>query len=61
MWKYIQEVREELKQVIWPSKEEVAKSTWIILLTVIAISIFLFVTDFILEIIFDYLVSLGIK
>ena len=60
MWKFIQEVREELKHVIWPSREEGAKSTWIILLTVIAISIFLFVTDFVFERIFEYLVHLGI-
>ncbi|GIX42804.1 MAG: protein translocase subunit SecE [Leptospiraceae bacterium] len=59
MWKFIQEVREELKHVIWPSREEVVKSTWIILLTVIAISIFLFVTDFVFEKIFEFLVNLG--
>lgn len=59
MWKFIQEVREELKHVIWPSKEEVVKSTWIILLTVIALSIFLFVTDFVFEKVFEFLVNLG--
>jgi preprotein translocase, SecE subunit, bacterial len=59
MWKFIQEVREELKHVIWPSREEVVKSTWIILLTVIALSIFLFVTDFVFEKVFEFLVNLG--
>jgi len=61
MWKFIQEVREELKHVIWPSREEVVKSTWIILLTVIALSIFLFVTDFVFEKVFEFLVNLGTK
>ncbi len=58
MMKFIQEVREELKQVIWPSKEEVLKSTWVILITVIAISLFLYFTDFVFEKLFEYLVSL---
>jgi preprotein translocase subunit SecE len=61
MWKFIQEVREELKHVIWPSREEVVKSTWIILLTVIALSIFLFMIDFVFEKVFEFLVNLGIK
>ena len=59
MWKFIQEVREELKHVIWPSREEVVKSTWIILLTVIVLSIFLFMTDFVFEKVFEFLVNLG--
>jgi preprotein translocase subunit SecE len=59
MWKFIQEVREELKHVIWPSREEVVKSTWIILITVIIVSIFLFFTDFVFEKIFEFLVNLG--
>jgi len=61
MWKFIQEVREELKHVIWPSREEVVKSTWIILLTVIVLSIFLFMTDFVFEKVFEFLVNLGTK
>ncbi|MCX7810929.1 MAG: preprotein translocase subunit SecE [Leptospiraceae bacterium] len=61
MWKFIQEVREELKHVIWPSREEVVKSTWIILLTVIALSIFLFMIDFVFEKVFEFLVNLGTK
>jgi preprotein translocase subunit SecE len=61
MWKFIQEVREELKHVIWPSREEVVKSTWIILLTVIALSIFLFMIDFVFEKVFEFLVNLGAK
>ncbi len=61
MMKFINEVREELKQVVWPSRQEVVKSTWIILITVIIISLFLFFTDFVFEQIFEYLVSLGTK
>jgi preprotein translocase subunit SecE len=61
MWKFIQEVREELKHVIWPSREEVVKSTWIILLTVIALSIFLYMIDFVFEKVFEFLVNLGTK
>jgi preprotein translocase subunit SecE len=61
MWKFIQEVREELKHVIWPSREELVKSTWIILLTVIALSIFLFMIDFVFEKVFEFLVNLGTK
>ncbi len=59
MMKFIQEVREELKHVIWPSRDEVLKSTWVILITVIAISLFLYFTDFVFEKLFEFLVSLS--
>ncbi|MFN3604004.1 MAG: preprotein translocase subunit SecE [Leptonema sp. (in: bacteria)] len=61
MFKFINEVREELKHVIWPNRQEVVKSTWVILITVIFISIFLFFTDFVFEQILEFLVSLGTK
>lgn len=61
MMKFINEVREELKHVIWPTRQEVVKSTWVILITVIFVSIFLFFVDFLFEQIFEYLVSLGTR
>lgn len=61
MMKFINEVREELKHVVWPSRQEVVKSTWIILITVIIISIFLFFTDFVFEQLFEFMVNLGSK
>ncbi|MCS7204659.1 MAG: preprotein translocase subunit SecE [Leptospiraceae bacterium] len=59
MWDFLKGVREELKHVIWPTRDEVVKSTWVILITVILISLFLYFTDFVFEKIFDFLVSLG--
>lgn len=59
MKEFLKGVREELKQVIWPTREEVIKSTWIILITVIIISLFLYFVDFIFEKVFDFLVGLG--
>ncbi len=61
MWKFIVEVREELKHVVWPTKEDVFKATWIILINVILVSIFLFFTDFIFEKVFHFLVDLGTR
>lgn len=59
MWKFLKEVREELRHVVWPGKEEIRSSTVVVLMTVILISIFLYSTDFMFEKIFNFFVSLG--
>jgi preprotein translocase subunit SecE len=42
---FLKECRAELEKVSWPSKEEVVKSTGVVLVTVIFFSLFIFVTD----------------
>ncbi len=57
MLKFLKECRQELNKVIWPSREEVANSTIVVLVGVVIISIFLFTSESIFEKIFDTLVS----
>jgi preprotein translocase subunit SecE len=59
MIKFLKESREELRKVVWPSKEEVMSSTLVVLSSVILISIFLFLVDRLFSILFGALVSLG--
>jgi len=59
MFKFLKESREELRKVVWPSREEVLNSTIVVLGAVAVISVFLFVTDSVFEAIFDALISLG--
>ncbi|MBW7857063.1 MAG: preprotein translocase subunit SecE [Leptonema sp. (in: Bacteria)] len=59
MWKFLKEVREELRHVVWPGKEEIRSSTIVVLLTVIVISVFLYSTDYVFEKVFEFFVSLG--
>jgi len=59
MLKFIKESREELRKVIWPGRDEVFNSTMVVLVAVIVISLFLFLTDRTFETIFNFLVGLG--
>jgi len=42
---FFREVKVETKKVIFPSKDELIGSTWVVIVTVIIISIFLGVVD----------------
>ncbi|HMV77676.1 MAG TPA: preprotein translocase subunit SecE [Leptospiraceae bacterium] len=44
-WLFLKECRAELEKVSWPSKDEVYKSTGVVLGTVIVFSLFLFFVD----------------
>jgi len=59
MIKFLKESREELRKVVWPSKEEVMGSTLVVLSSVVLISIFLFLVDRLFSILFGALVRLG--
>ncbi|MBL8019467.1 MAG: preprotein translocase subunit SecE [Leptospirales bacterium] len=59
MVKFLKESREELRKVVWPSKEEVVNSTLVVLSAVILISLFLFGIDRLFSVLFDTLVRLG--
>ncbi len=43
---FLKECRAELEKVHWPSKDEVVKSTIIVLFTVLVFSMFLFFSDY---------------
>ncbi len=59
MLKFLKESREELKKVVWPSREEVLNSTIVVLVAVALISVFLFSVDSVFEWLFDRLIELG--
>lgn len=59
MIKFLKESREELRKVVWPSKEEVMGSTLVVLSSVVLISLFLFLVDRLFSLLFNALVSLG--
>ncbi len=59
MLKFLKESREELKKVVWPSREEVLNSTIVVLAATAIISMFLFGVDNVFETLFDALIELG--
>ena len=59
MLKFLKESREELRKVVWPSREEVLNSTIVVLAATAIISIFLFIVDNGFEGLFDMLIELG--
>lgn len=59
MLKFLKESRKELRNVVWPNREEVMNSTIVVLITVILVSFFLFSMDWMFETIFNALVKLG--
>jgi len=42
---FFDEVRKETKKVVYPNREELIGSTWVVIITVMVISIFLGVVD----------------
>jgi len=58
MLEFLKETREELKKVVWPTREEVLGSTMVVLGAVVLISIFLYSVDHLFEAVFDWLVKL---
>jgi preprotein translocase subunit SecE len=42
---FLQEVKLELKKVVFPTKKEVIGSTWVVIITVLICAIFLGVVD----------------
>lgn len=45
---YFKECRTELKKVVWPTKEQVASSTKVVIISTILVAIFLGLVDFVL-------------
>jgi preprotein translocase subunit SecE len=46
---FFREVKVEIKKVVFPSKDELIGSTWIVIITVVVVSLFLGVVDFCLS------------
>ena len=45
---YVQETREELKKCTWPSWDELKGSTFVVLISILALGLFTAVIDFVL-------------
>jgi preprotein translocase subunit SecE len=43
---FFREVKVEIKKVVFPTKEELIGSTWVVIITVLVISLFLGIIDF---------------
>ncbi|HON77171.1 MAG TPA: preprotein translocase subunit SecE [Spirochaetota bacterium] len=57
MLEFIRESREELKKVAWPEKDEVSNFTIVVIVTLIFVSVFLGLVDFVLNKIIGLLVN----
>lgn len=43
--KFLKEVRLEMKRVTWPNRREVSGATWVVIVTVVIIALFIGVVD----------------
>jgi preprotein translocase subunit SecE len=46
---FLHDVRVEMKQVTWPSREDVISTTWVVIATVAFFGIFLGITDWLVQ------------
>lgn len=53
---FLREVRDELKKVVWPTKEEVIRLTGVVVLVSLFVGLFLGGTDFILTKLFELII-----
>jgi preprotein translocase subunit SecE len=58
IFKFLREVRLEMKKVTWPTRKEVTGSTSVVIVTVIIVAIYLGIVDNILQQVMLWLVSL---
>ncbi len=43
--RFLKEVRLEMKRVTWPSRREVSGATWVVIVTVVTIALFIWIID----------------
>jgi preprotein translocase subunit SecE len=54
---YLRETRAELRKVVWPTREEAANLTLIVVLTIVAMSAFFGVIDYLFTQLFRFLLG----
>ncbi|MBI5237861.1 MAG: preprotein translocase subunit SecE [Deltaproteobacteria bacterium] len=52
---FIQESRQELKKVTWPTKQQTVTSTWVVIAVTVVLSLFLGLVDLVLSRIVTYI------
>ncbi|MGB0384743.1 MAG: preprotein translocase subunit SecE [Ardenticatenaceae bacterium] len=55
--RYLKEVRSEMSKVIWPSREEALNLTWMVLIVMVAMGVFLGLADYIFSGLVQFLIS----
>ena len=58
---YLRETSQEMKRVSWPNRAELKESTVVVLVTVLVITVFLFVVDKLLDLGIKQIISLTRK
>jgi len=53
--KFIQEVKQEMSKVSWPSKDELKGTTTVVIVVTLVLTLFIFATDKILEAILNFI------
>lgn len=53
---FIQEVRQELKKVTWPAREELVDATAVVIFTTFLMAVFIGVVDFFLSLLIRFLI-----
>ncbi len=46
---YLNEVKAELEKVTWPTRKETISTTWVVIVIILLISLYLGVCDFVLK------------
>ena len=54
---FLSEAKQELKKVTWPTRQQAISSTWVVLVFVVIISLFLGLVDFGLSRLVNYLLN----
>lgn len=57
VWVFLQEVRNELKKISWPSRKEVIGATTVVIVTTLFMGLFLGVIDLILSRVVEFLLQ----
>ncbi len=54
---FLKEVKSELAKVVWPSRVEVIRLTWIVILVSLTVGLFIGALDFIFTRVFSFLIG----
>ena len=54
---FLKEVRYETKKVTWPTRQETVGATWVVVVVVIVVAVYLFSVDFALSRIINFLMG----
>lgn len=54
---FLKETQEELKKIVWPSKEQTARLTLMVIMVTIAVGVFIGVIDYLLSNASSWLIS----